>query len=134
RKFMVFVPAGYTAEKKWPAILFMHGLGGAGDDGAQQVATGLGHYIAEHWRTFGFIVVFPQSSWDWHRREQQDEAMAAMEQVEKSYSVDRERVILSGISLGGYGAYCLAARYPEKFCAVVTMSGLSEERVAKKLT
>src|SRR5438105_11491671 len=41
RKFMVFVPAGYTAEKKWPAILFMHGLGGAGDDGAQQVATGL---------------------------------------------------------------------------------------------
>src|SRR5437762_104990 len=55
-------------------------------------------------------------------------------QREKSYSVDRERVILSGISLGGYGAYCLAARYPEKFCAVVTMSGLSEERVAKKLT
>ena len=80
-------------------------------DGRQQVATGLGHYVAAHWQTFGFIVVFPQSSWDWRGKAEQDVAMAAMEQVEKNYSVDRERVILSGISLGGASALrmiCLA--------------------------
>jgi len=134
RKFVVFLPEGYSPQKKYPAILFLHGFGGAGRDGLQQVSTGLGKYLASHYQSFNFIVVFPQTPWTWESREDQDLAIAALDEVQTRYSADPSRITLSGISLGGYGAWMLAARYPNRFCSVVVMSGLAEERVAPKLT
>jgi len=133
-RYVIFVPDSYQPQRRYPAILFLHGFGGHGNDGLQQAATGLGYYVADHWKTCQFIVIFPQSKWDWKGEEAQDVALAALEQTQARYNIDPNRVILCGASLGGYGAYCLAARYPDRFAALVTMSGLSEDRVAAKLT
>jgi len=133
RNFVLFLPKNYTPEKKYPTILFLHGLNGAGSDGLQQVATGLGRYMADHCNNFPFIVIFPQADRNWFDRFNQDQAIAALEEVQSRYSIDADRIYLCGISLGGYGAFVLGARYPDRFAAITTMSGLSEERVAGKL-
>jgi predicted peptidase len=133
-RYAVFVPEGYRADQQWPAILFLHGFGGAGHDGVSQVGTGFGKYMASHCHDFNFIVIFPQSSFDWRGREAQDEAMAVLDEVQRNYSIDPDRVTLAGISLGGYGAYMLAARHRDRFAALVAMSGLAEEHVASRLT
>lgn len=49
--------------------------------------------------------------------------MAAMDQVIKDRAVDRERIYLTGLSLGGYGAWDIAIRRPEMFAAVVPICG-----------
>src|SRR5262245_51363776 len=40
-KYVVFVPANYTPEKKWPVILFLHGACNRGTDGRSQLVSGL---------------------------------------------------------------------------------------------
>ena len=59
-KYVVFVPHGYTPERKWPIILYLHGASARGTDGRVQTATGLGAYVKAHAKTFPFLVVFPQ--------------------------------------------------------------------------
>ena len=38
--------------------------------------------------------------------------------VGQEFNVDRERVAIGGISMGGFGAYDLARLHPGRFCAV----------------
>ena len=49
--------------------------------------------------------------------------VAAIEQVERDKPIDRSRVYLTGLSMGGYGAWDLAMRMPTKFAAVVPVCG-----------
>ena len=41
-----------------------------------------------------------------------------LDDVLQRYNVDPKRVYLTGISMGGYGAWDFASRYPEYFAAV----------------
>src|SRR5271166_6418633 len=41
-RYQVYVPADYTADKKWPVVLFLHGAGERGDDGLAQTKVGIG--------------------------------------------------------------------------------------------
>ncbi len=47
--------------------------------------------------------------------------MAAIAQVERDYSVDRDRISLTGLSTGGYGTFAIGAKYPNVFAALVPM-------------
>ena len=46
-----------------------------------------------------------------------------LEEVLDKYRVDRNRVYLTGLSMGGYGAWKLAASFPERFAAVAPVCG-----------
>ncbi|UUZ50885.1 hypothetical protein LP420_15410 [Massilia sp. B-10] len=48
---------------------------------------------------------------------------ALLDTALKKYNVDRGRVYLTGLSLGGYGAWDLATRYPHYFAAVAPICG-----------
>ena len=43
--------------------------------------------------------------------------------VEEKYKVDKQRVYLTGLSLGGYGTWSMARRYPDYFAAIVPICG-----------
>lgn len=49
--------------------------------------------------------------------------IAAIEQVERDKPIDASRVYLTGLSMGGYGAWDLAMRMPEKFAALAPVCG-----------
>ena len=59
--------------------------------------------------------------------------MQAMDEVLTSKAVDRTRVYLTGLSMGGFGAFDLAARKPELFAAVVPICGGGDPATAATL-
>jgi len=140
-KYTVFVPHNYTPAKKWPVILFLHGAGERGNDGVLPTTVGIGPIVHQREANFPFVVVFPQCE-DMHGRllkgwsaDTDDGArgLKILEQVEKDYSIDSKREILTGWSMGGYGAWEWAATAPERWLSVVPMSGGGDRAWGEKL-
>jgi predicted peptidase len=133
RKFAVFIPRDYSPGKKYPAIVFLHGLFESGRDAKRCLSAGLGPVIAkdpEHWP---FISIFPQTMGSWRGETNERLAMACLDDVEANYSVDRSRVILAGLSYGGRGTWEIGARHRDRFAALVPMSGDAAYDACNKL-
>jgi predicted peptidase len=124
-KYQVFVPHNWTPHQKWPIILFLHGAGERGDDGLQQTDVGIGTAIRSDRSRIPAIVVMPQcpkNSW-WIQPPMDDLAIAALEAATKEFHGDARRMYLTGLSMGGYGAWHLAEKYPGRFAALVVICG-----------
>ena len=124
-RYQVFVPAMWDGHKKWPVILFLHGAGERGSDGLLQTDVGFPHAIREHAEDTAFIAVLPQCPKEklWTDNDQQAQALAALEAVMKEFNGDRERLYLTGISMGGYGTWDIAGKHPHRFAAYVVICG-----------
>ena len=142
RIYQVWVPLPYTADKKWPVILFLHGAGERGTDGEKVLIQGLPKEIKKRGGQFDFLVVMPQcASFEidksapppppgerpkrkggWQGAEEET-AMAALHATLKEYACDADRVYLTGLSLGGFGSFAFALKYPKEFAAVVPICG-----------
>jgi predicted peptidase len=134
-KYVVFVPKAYTGEKALPLILFLHGSGETGTDGKKQAVTGLGKAIKAQEDSFPFLAVFPQSQKrDWKAASEDGKrAIAILDEVEKNYKVDKKKVYLTGLSMGGYGTWSFAAAYPERWAAIVPICGGGDTKSAEKI-
>ena len=124
-KYQVFVPDTWTNKKKWPIILFLHGAGERGDDGLIQTEVGIGTAIRRDRSRVPAIVVMPQCRKDawWTASTMGDMAIAALEQAQKEFNGDPARIYLTGLSMGGYGTWYLAGKYPGKFAALAPICG-----------
>jgi predicted peptidase len=123
-RYQVFLPAGYTATERWPALLALHGAGERGSDGFRQTQVGIASAIRWSPEQFPCIVVLPQapadSSW---LGEPATAALAALDATLREFAVDPDRVSLTGISMGGYGVWHLAFMAPDRFAAIVPVCG-----------
>jgi predicted peptidase len=121
--YLLFKPREYEQQngRLWPLILFLHGAGETGDDPRIVVRTGLPAYLERV--NIPFVVVSPQcpqrSSWQL----QTDMLRLLLEEVVDSLRVDPTRVYLTGISMGGAGAWIMGSRYPEMFAAMAPICG-----------
>lgn len=124
-RYQVFVPGAWNKHKKWPVLLFLHGAGERGSDGLLQTDVGIGHAIRQYASDFDLIIVMPQCRTDhvWTEAAMQAQALAALENSIKEFNGDRRRIYLSGISMGGYGTWDLAAQKPGEFAALVPVCG-----------
>jgi predicted peptidase len=124
-KYEVYVPENWSPKQKWPVILFLHGAGERADDGMFQTQVGIGKGIREHRDRFPAIVVLPQCRKDhrWAESPMDDEAIASLEAATKEFHGDKDRTYLTGLSMGGYGTWHLAAKYPGRFAAVAPICG-----------
>ncbi|MCA9108567.1 MAG: redoxin domain-containing protein [Planctomycetaceae bacterium] len=122
--YVVFIPEGYDMSKPYPAILFLHGAGVNGDDGRKHL-TALAPAINQRKSTFPFITIFPQArDGDWQLDSGNGKlAMAVLDDVMRTYSVDPDRVALTGVSMGGEGTWQLAGAYPQKWAAIIPLCG-----------
>ena len=140
-KYMVFIPAAYRADQKWPVLLYLHGAGSRGTDGKLPLIGGIGPQIAARADTLPMIVVFPQcedvegrAAVGW-KADGPDakRALAILDQVERDFSVDRNREILSGASMGGFGTWEIASATPTRWAAIVPLAGAGDPSKARKL-
>jgi len=115
-RYQVFIPHDYSPEADWPVLLFLHGSGERGQDGLIQTEVGLGRAIRRNADRFPAIAIFPQlpSGMQW-TDETAQLAMGALDQTIAEFSVDSDRVTLTGLSQGGYGSLFLASRFPDRF-------------------
>ncbi|AMV37887.1 redoxin domain-containing protein [Planctomyces sp. SH-PL62] len=123
-RYVVYIPGDYDAARPSPAILFLHGSGAIGTDGRGHIGA-LAKAIARWDGPFPFVTVFPQApSGDWRPGSGHgDLAIAVLDDVLRQYSVDADRVALTGVSMGGEGTWALAAVYPERWSAIVPLCG-----------
>jgi predicted peptidase len=125
KRFSVFIPQDYTAQKKWPAILFLHGLFEGGTRGTECLGGGLGPVIARDPQHWPFIVIFPQTSGSWRGIEKDRLAMACLDRAKSELAIDPDRIILAGLSFGGQGVWEIGARHRGTFAALVPVAGNS---------
>jgi predicted peptidase len=138
---VVYVPEGYTPDKPWPLIVFLHGIGERGSDGWKQADVGIGHAIRFNPERFPALVVMPQcaTSTVWSSTDNPKGAPAskhidaAIDYVETHYNIDKRRISLTGLSMGGFGAYSYGAMRADEFSAFMPICGGGDPADAKEL-
>jgi predicted peptidase len=123
--FRVFAPKGWSKKKKWPVILFLHGAGERGDDNLAQTKVGIGSAILRQQEGFPFVVVLPQCprNHSWREPAMQAQALKALDQTMAEFNCDSNRTYLTGLSMGGYGSWAVAANNPKRFAALAIVCG-----------
>ncbi len=118
-QYLQWIPEG-LGEKNWPSILFLHGKGERGHNLKLVKRHGLPALLAQR-RDFPFFVLAPQcpSERDWSPLMDSLEALLA--QACRDYPLDESRLYLTGLSMGGRGAWELACRQPRLFAALATV-------------
>ena len=113
--YLLYLPPDYEkSDKPFPLVLFLHGAGETGTDVSKVKSNGPPKLIAGG-KNFPFIVVSPQSpGMGWN-----PEALnALLDDVIAHYRVDKDRVYVTGLSMGGGGTLALASAYPDRFAAI----------------
>ncbi|MCU0878717.1 MAG: prolyl oligopeptidase family serine peptidase [Pirellulaceae bacterium] len=133
-RYLLYLPPDYAADeaKKWPLVLFLHGSGERGDDLEKVKVHGPPKLLAAR-PDLPAIVVSPQCPAE--ARWNAQELAKLVETLANTYRVDRERLYVTGLSMGGAGTWSLLAEYPDLFAAAVPICGRGDvsaaERIAK---
>lgn len=122
QNYLLSLPEGYQQDslKKFPLVLFLHGSGERGDDLEKVKVNGIPKLV-EAGKKFPFILVSPQarSNEGWESRD----LMRLIQSLQQKYRIDEDRLYLTGLSMGGYGSWDMAIKYPGLFAAVVPVCG-----------
>lgn len=122
-QYLTFLPEDYDSDAEpRPLILFLHGASQRGSDVEAVKRTGLPHILE---RQGPFLVVAPQCprGLRWTSARVEQALLALLDEVAAIYRVDADRVYVTGLSLGGFGAWGLAMRDPKRFAAVAPICG-----------
>ena len=130
--FQLFVPRGalgpHSGNARWPLMFFLHGSGEQGSDLAAVKVNGPPKLVEAN-PNFPFLLVSPQlpaglEAWDVARLD------VLLDWALKSLPVDPDRVVLTGLSLGGYGTWQWATARPERFAAIAPIAGEGDPKRA----
>jgi predicted peptidase len=121
--YLLYLPEGYGKEhKQWPLILYLHGKSLRGDDLEMLKSYGLAALLAKD-LAIPFVVVSPQCPADRYWMDEVQMLVRLLDEISTKYSVDRERIYVTGHSMGAVGSWSLAYNHPEKFAAIVPLAG-----------
>lgn len=139
--YLLLEPESTQEGETYPLVLFLHGAGERGTDNGRQ-ARHLPERMASatNRERYPCFLLAPQcrkgSTWmdeawrDWVPGEpwptptaDARAAVKALLEVVGRHPIDRDRIYLTGLSLGGFGSWDLAARYPDWWAGVVPVCG-----------
>ncbi len=123
--YLLYLPKDYVAggESK-PLMLFLHGRGES--DGPLSVVAKWGPpLMITRGEPLPYILVSPQCPKDdnWSSPTQQSRLLQLLDAVSAKYSANKDRIYLTGLSMGGSGSWRLAADHGSRFAAVVPICG-----------
>lgn len=133
--YVVFVPKDYDGTKEYPTMLFLHGSGETKGGTKMPADVGIATAIRKREKDFPFIVVIPQSekrTWG-AASDDGKRALAMLDAVQKEYKTDAKRQYLTGLSMGGFGTWSIAAAHPDRFAAIVPICGGGNVKDAEKI-
>jgi poly(3-hydroxybutyrate) depolymerase len=117
-----YVPTGIN---KPPVVFFIHGANGSGNEFEN---TTKGNAVADKEK---FIAVYPSASssgaagvWaDMRNTGEFPFLLAVLDTIDKRYSIDRNRVYMTGFSQGGFISFVAGCKYSDIFAAIAPVSG-----------
>ncbi|HBE68754.1 MAG TPA: phospholipase [Planctomycetaceae bacterium] len=130
-RYWLYLPEAYETQDKWPLMLFLHG-GGEGGGELEKVKKHGPPKLLDQGASMPMIVVAPQNPsetqfWD-------DQALSRLlDELDTQLKVDSRRIYLTGLSRGGYGAWRLAIQNPDRFAALVPISGGGAQPYVKRI-
>jgi predicted peptidase len=139
-RYRLLKPIVFSPDQKYPLIVFLHGAGERGSDNAAQLKHAARDLVAEDLRKkYPCYVVAPQcpkekkwSEVDWSADESAipedpSESMRLLkgliDSMVETAGVDKNRIYITGLSMGGYGTWDAIARYPDFFAAAAPVCG-----------
>lgn len=129
RKYLLFLPRTYGQDpnKKWPMIVFLHGLGVAGTD-VEKIRMEALTQMLEYTPNFPAIVLSPLVSGTgaesyWINDIPSQSVNTLITEIESKYLVNKNKIYLTGYSLGGGGTWSLGHRFYSRFAALVPVAG-----------
>lgn len=144
--YRILYPKNYNTLKKYPLVLFLHGAGERGTNNESQLVHGSALFLdSVNREKYPAIVIFPQCTeqgywssvsvdrttspftlkFDYTRPITPDlqAAIELVQQTINSGSVDKARIYIAGLSMGGMGTFEAVYRYPDVFAAAVPICG-----------
>ena len=131
-RYLLYLPGDYDQAKDtaWPLVLFLHGSGERGDDVDRVKIHGPPKLVASG-KQFPFVLCSPQcpanSRWN------ADELDQLVDTLASTYRIDRQRLYVTGLSMGGSGTWSLIAAQPDKYAAAMPLCGRGDLQAIDKL-
>ncbi len=134
-RYLLYVPPEYTkGDKKWPLVLFLHGLGESGQNLEKVKVHGPPKLIAAG-KDFPFLCTSPQcprGRW-WHHPDRLAGLVALLDHLQETWRVNPDRVYVTGLSMGGFGTWALASHQPNRFAAIAPICGKGDPATADRI-
>ena len=145
--YRIYTPRPIEDETVYPLIVFMHGAGERGSDNTTQLKHGVGSIIRfiERFNKPAFVIA-PQvaDGHQWVDTPWSDDAhvlpkspsasmsllLGLIDSVNQTLPIDRRRIYITGISMGGFGTWDLLMRRPDEFAAAIPICGGGDETSA----
>jgi predicted peptidase len=154
--YRVLYPQNFDPSKKYPLIVFLHGSGERGNDNEKQLAHGAKLFLrSDIRRDYPAIVIFPQcpEKVGWANYRLTDSSgkrnfvlmkdqpptipMLLLEKLIDDYKnnqpVNKKRIYVGGLSMGGMGTFEITRRNPKLFAAAFPICGAADASSAKSL-
>jgi predicted peptidase len=143
-------PLAVEAGTRYPLVLFLHGAGERGTDNDRQLIHGVPQFLStENRAKYPCFLIAPQCPpgqrwvevpWDAEShvqpKERSEPARLTLELIDQAIGdlpIDPDRIYLTGLSMGGFGAWDLLARRPDLFAAAAIVCGGADEATAEKI-
>ncbi|MBT8219980.1 MAG: dienelactone hydrolase family protein [Bacteroidia bacterium] len=118
--YISYEPQGYDGTQDISLMIFLHGAGERGEDLSKVSVHGPPKLVAEG-KDFPCLILSPQCPenvwWQIPRLE------ATLDEFLSSHTIDKKRIYLTGLSMGGYGTWEWARQFPDKFAAIAPICG-----------
>jgi predicted peptidase len=124
--YRVLFPKNYDSAKRYPLLIFLHGIGERGTDNEKQLTWGAPLFRSDSIRTkYEAIVIFPQCPVTnyWFDKSIIETLKGLIDFSIEKYGADTRKIYIGGLSMGGYGTYAMVAQYPDLFAAAIVISG-----------
>lgn len=144
--YRLFSPPSQEPGTRYPLVLHLHGREGIGDDNIRQFSRpGVLAFVSpENQLRHPCFMVSPQistqdantfaSQYPYTWTAIRPKVVGLLTNLMTELPIDRDRVYVTGTSLGGIGTWSLIAAYPELFAAAVPVAGLGDVASMRKLT
>jgi predicted peptidase len=143
-------PKDYDPDRRYPLVTFYHGAGERGDDNVKQLVHGMNDFASDDaMEKFPCIVIAPQcpegvqwvdTPWSADSHSMPDQptepmrlSLELIEGLQAEFSIDANRLYVTGLSMGGFAVWDAIQRYPTRFAAVVPVCGGGDTTLAKQI-
>lgn len=124
-KVVVLTPSNYDTTKYYPILYLLHGWMGSEIDWTSKTS------IEVYTSDLPAIIAMPDARNSWYVNSDTDQKLRYEDYImedlprflESRFKIDRDRMAIAGLSMGGYGALVLSMRHPGKFLFAGDLSG-----------
>lgn len=143
-------PKDYDANQRYPLVMFFHGAGERGNDNVKQLVHGMNDFASDDvMAKYPCFVVAPQcpngvqwvdTPWTADAHTMPDTpteplrlSLELITSLQAEFSIDENRLYVTGLSMGGFGVWDAVQRHPNRFAAAVPVCSGGDPSFAEQL-